>query len=380
MCKVIANKPVQYRFLNRTSIMTCEVLALPGDGIGPEVLDAGIDIAKAASAKFNLDLKIKYDLIGGACWDKHQTFCQPKTILHARKAVAVLVGAVGGKKWDDLEIKGPPEDQDGLMKLRKELGAFFGLRPARYYPNLHEQTPYAKGKVEGSEIMVLREMCGGVMFAQPRGLRIQENQRYAWDTAGYNEKEIRQFAICGFEIARKRKKQIISVDKSNVMESYRLWRSVIGEVSKKYPDVCLRHLFADNFAYQMVMRPRDFDVVLACNFLGDLFSDLAGIISGSIGMLPSASLCGMPGGPTKGIYEPVHGSAPNLIGSGSANPIGMILSVGMMFKYSFGRVDISNQIENAVEKTLEGGCLTPDLGGSASTNEVTKKVIKVMEK
>ena len=356
--------------------MKCKILALAGDGIGPEVLRAGIDVANAVVTKSDLELDINYDLIGGACWDKHQTFCRSQTVSAAQKANAVLVGAVGGPKWDKLQIDAPPEERDGLMRLRKAMKAFFGLRPARYYPQLHDLTPYAKGKVEKSEIMVLREMCGGVMFAPPRGIKIKENQRYAYDTAGYTESEIRQFAICGFELAKLRRKHLVSIDKSNVMESYRLWREVVQEVSNDYKDVEVKHLYADNCAFQMVMRPKDFDIVLACNFLGDLFSDLAGIISGGLGMLPSASLCRSPGGLTNGIYEPVHGSAPDLIGTGSVNPIGMILSVGMMFDYSFERKDLSKRIENAVNQILEDGCLTPDLGGTASTEEVTRNVIK----
>ena len=359
--------------------MKCTILALAGDGIGPEILGAGIDVANAVAAKSDLELDIKYDLIGGACWDKHKTFCQSETVSNAQNADAVLVGAVGGPKWDKLQMDALPEERDGLMRLRKEMKAFFGMRPARYYPQLHDQTPYAKGKVESSEIMVLREMCGGVMFAQPRGIKTEKNQRYAYDTARYTESEIRQFAIAGFELARMRENHLVSIDKSNVMESYRLWREVVKEVSSEYKDVEVKHLYADNCAFQMAMRPKDFDIVLACNFLGDLFSDLAGIVSGGLGMLPSASLCGPPLGLTNGIYEPVHGSAPDLIGTGIANPIGMILSIGMMFDYSFGRKELSKRIEHAVNQVLVSGCLTPDLGGTASTNEVTTKVINEIQ-
>ena len=360
--------------------MKYTVLALGGDGIGPEILKAGIDVANAIIEKTDLELDISYDLIGGICWDKHETFCQPKTVAAAQKTNAVLVGAVGGPKWDKLKIDVLPEERDGLMRLRKEMRAFFGMRPARYYPQLHNQTPYAIGKVENSELMVLREMCGGAMFAQPRGIKIEKNQRYAYDTAGYSETEIRQFAVCGFELARLRKNRLVSIDKSNVMESYRLWREVVQEVSNEYKDVEVKHLYADNCAFQIAMDPKKFDIVLACNFLGDLFSDLAGIISGGLGMLPSASLCGPPIGLTKGIYEPVHGSAPDLIGAGIANPIGMILSVGMMFNYSFGRKDLSNRIEHAVSQVLEAGCVTPDVGGTASTDEVTTNVVKEIQK
>ena len=352
------------------------VLALGGDGIGPEILDQGLRVVRRLAELSQTSLSIEKGLLHGASWEAHKKFCTDSVLEQAKASDAVLVGAVGGPKWDKLQIDAPHEERDGLMRLRKAMKAFFGLRPARYYPQLHDLTPYAKGKVEKSEIMVLREMCGGVMFAPPRGIKIKENQRYAYDTAGYTESEIRQFAICGFELAKLRRKHLVSIDKSNVMESYRLWREVVQEVSNDYKDVEVKHLYADNCAFQMVMRPKDFDIVLACNFLGDLFSDLAGIISGGLGMLPSASLCRSPGGLTNGIYEPVHGSAPDLIGTGSVNPIGMILSVGMMFDYSFERKDLSKRIENAVNQILEDGCLTPDLGGTASTEEVTRNVIK----
>ena len=360
--------------------MNYKLLALGGDGIGPEVLESGLSILEAISKKNNLNFEISFDLIGGACWDKYGTFCRNSTIEKAIESDAILVGAVGGPKWDAMKIKGDPEEQDGLMCLRKKLGAFFGIRPAKNYKSLQNIIPFNKEYVQNSEIIILREMCGGVMFSKPRGLKFLENdERYGFDTAGYNEFEIREFAKCGFELAKMYNKNIISIDKSNVMESYRLWRDVVQEVSNDYNNVNLEHLYADNCAYQMIMNPKNFDIILACNFLGDIFSDLAATISGSLGMLPSASLCGSPLNKTKGIYEPVHGTAPELVGTGTANPIGMILSISMMLKFSFGLEEISKKIELAIDNTLQKGFHTKDLKGNCSTNEITDHIIKELK-
>ena len=360
--------------------MPNKLLALGGDGIGPEVLESGLMVLESISKIIKVNFEIDFDLIGGICWDKYGTFCRNSTIQKAREVDAILVGAVGGPKWDAMKIKGDPEDQDGLMCLRKKLGAFFGIRPAKNYKSLQKIIPFKKEYVENSEIIILREMCGGMMFSKPRGLKFLDNDdRYGFDTAGYNELEIKKFAKCGFELAKMYNKNIISIDKSNVMESYRLWRDVVQEVSYDYSSIYLDHLYADNCAYQMIMNPKNFNIILACNFLGDIFSDLAATISGSLGMLPSASLCGSPLHTTKGIYEPVHGTAPELVGTGMANPIAMILSISMMLKFSFGLDEISKKIEFAIDKTLENGFHTKDLKGNCSTNEITDHIIKELK-
>ena len=355
--------------------MQYQILALGGDGIGPEVLDSGIQIIKHISEIKNINIKIEYDLIGGICWDKHKTFCLDNTVNKAQKSDAVLVGSVGGPKWDKIRVEGPPEEQDGLMRLRKELDAFLGLRPVIYYNELHSHSPIKKNLIKNTDILVLREMTGGVMFGQPRGLKTRNKMRYAFDTAIYNEEEIKRFAIAGFELAKTRKGKLCSIDKANVMESYKLWRDVVEDVSKDYKEIELTHYYADNCAFQLVMNPANFDVILGCNLFGDLFSDLAAVVSGGLGLLPSACLCGPPNGFVKGIYEPVHGSATDIAGSGIANPLGMILSVALMFKYSFDRSDVGLIIESAVKNVIKKGFLSPDLGGVTSTQEITNQIL-----
>ncbi len=355
--------------------MSKRILALGGDGIGPEVLKAGIAVSKLIDQIYNFNLEFEMDDIGGKSWDKHGTFCTNETIEKAKASDAILVGAVGGPKWDNLQIDGPPENQDGLMKLRKELDAFLGIRPASSYRGLQKQVPLKNKILKNADILVLREMTGGVMFSQPRGVKNIDGMRYAFDTAAYNENEIRRFVIEGFELAKKRKKKICSIDKANVMESYKLWRKVVNEISYDYKEIELTHYYADNCAFQFVKNPSKFDVMLGCNFLGDLFSDLAAIISGGLGLLPSACLCGPTNSSVKGIYEPVHGSAPDIMNSGKANPIGMILSVSMMFNYSFNRKDISEIIDRSVRAIINKGYVTQDLNGNLSTQEVTKKIL-----
>ncbi|MBE1283256.1 MAG: 3-isopropylmalate dehydrogenase [Rhodobacteraceae bacterium] len=356
------------------------ILALGGDGIGPEVLNAGLTVAEAVAAAEGLRLTIQEGLLHGAAWDTHGTFCADDTLARAKAADAVLVGAVGGPKWDVIRVPGGPEMQDGLMRLRYELDSFVGLRPARFWAPLADRTPFRPGVADGADILVLREMCGGVMFAKPRGQTERNGLRYAYDTAAYDEGEIARIMRAGFALAGQRSGRIVSADKANVMESYKLWRQVAVEVAEDYPDLTLSNMYADNCAYQIARDPLAFDVVVGCNLIGDFLSDLAAIVSGGLGMLPSACLCDVPdpGRVCKGIYEPVHGSAPDIAGQGIANPIGMILSVGMMFRFSLGRADLDARIEAAVERVLAAGIGTPDIGGTASTRDVTGAVLKVL--
>ena len=263
------------------------------------------------------------------------------------------------------------------MFLRHHLQTYLGLRPAWSFDCLSQKTPFRAEIVTQTDILILREMCGGAMFAKERGQRITSNGRQGYDLTAYNEEEITRFAVGGFELARKRCQKLVSCDKSNVMHSYKLWREIVTEVSKSYLDVDFENMFADNFGYQMIMRPKDFDVVLCCNQLGDIFSDLTGAFSASLGMLPSACLASNPSAePSFGIYESTSGSAPDIAGKGIANPIGTILAVGMMFEYTFKRPDLNSMIRSAVEKALNDGIRTQDIGGSATSQEMADAIEK----
>lgn len=355
------------------------ILALGGDGIGPEVVECGVQVLRHVARKAGLHLTIEHDLLGGASWDQRGTFCSDAVVAKAKAATAVLVGAVGGPKWDSLNIQGGPTDKDGLVRLRKEMDVFACLRPARSYKTLYGKTPFRPELLVGVDVMVLRELCGGVYFGSPRGIRQREDgSREGFDSNHYTEAEITRVAHVGFQLALHRRKRLTSVDKANVMESGVLWRRIVDEVASQYPGVALQHLYADNGLFQLVRQPQQFDVILGDNLFGDLFSDLAAAFAGSLGMLPSASLTrlapkGAPCGP--GIYEAVHGSAPDIAGRGIANPIGTILSVAMIFDYGMGRPDLASEIEAAVEKTLEAGILTPDLGGDRGSAAVTAAIL-----
>ena len=371
------------------------VLALGGDGIGPEVVNAGLEVLQAAADAAGLRIEVEQDLLHGAAWERYGTFCRDETVARARVVDAVLVGAVGDPRYDeylagdafriedagtDVPASRNPVDKDGLMRLRRELDVYAGLRPARVFDALVERTPYRPERVGGADLMMVRELCGGAYFGLPRGIeRLPGGGRRAFDATVYTEAEIKRVARTGFELARRRRKRLLSVDKANVMESGMLWREVVSMFgARDYPDVELTHFYADNAAYQLARAPCDFDVVLADNLLGDLLSDQAGALAGSLGMLPSASLAGLPpdGEQAKpGIYEPVHGSAPDIAGRGIANPYGTILSVAMMFEYGFALPAIARRIESAVETSLRTGPRTPDIGGDAGTAEVTNAVI-----
>ena len=356
------------------------LLVLPGDGVGTEVVDAGLKVMEVVCSLHDIHIELCHDQIGGSAYDQYGTFCRDETVSLAKQSDAVLVGAVGGPKWDGLDIHGSAADKDGLMRLRQELDTYAGLRPAKSYPSLLERTPFKTAIVQNSDILVLREMCGGCFFREPRGIKKSHTGvRSGFDNYLYESDEIERIAVAGFQLARKRKGHLASLDKSNVLESGALWRQCVDEVGKQaFPDVTLEHYYADNGFYQMMSRPNTFDVVLADNLFGDLGSDLAACVSGSLGMLPSACVPGFDEngisiGP--GIYEPVHGSAPDIAGQNRANPMGTILSVAMIFEYAMGRKDLSDDIEQAVQSCLNEGVLTSDIGGSHSTDQVRDAVI-----
>lgn len=360
--------------------MALTVLALGGDGIGPEVVDASLKVLEVAAGSIGLDVDLSEDVLHGAAWEKYGTFIRPQTLEKARSVDALLVGAVGGPQWDHIEIDGGPEEQDGLMKLRHELDVFACIRHARAWEALLGKTPFVPERVRGADVVVMRELCGGAMFTQTRGTEtLADGTRRAYDLNEYSSGEIERFARVGFEVARRRKSRMVSVDKSNVFIAGKLWREVVDAIGEKeYPEVKLTHLFADNAAYQLSCRPTAFDVILADNLFGDLLSDQSGAIAGSLGMLPSASLPDLPQqGVVQGsaIYEPVHGSAPDIAGQGIANPIGMILSVAMMLEYSAGELACAKKIEAAVDAALNAGFATRDLGGKHRTEQMTDAVI-----
>ncbi len=354
-----------------------DLLVMGGDGIGPEVVACALKVADVAASIAGLRLNITEDILHGRAWDMFGTFCRDETIARAKVADAVLVGAVGAPQYDGIQVPGGPEMQDGLMRLRKEMDTYVGLRPARYWPALADHVPYKSNLCDGADVMVLREMCGGAFFTQTRGIDIVDGQRRGFDLTEYTDVEIARFAHAGFELARRGRGRLLSVDKSNVVQSGVLWRTVVDEVAQDYPDVSLTHFFADNASYQLARHPADFDVILADNLFGDMLSDQAAAISGSLGMLPSACLCGLPneGQPINGIYEPVHGSAPDIVGQGRANPIGTILSVAMMLHYSASAPDVAKRIELAVESALNEGHRTADLGGQMGSAAMTDAII-----
>ncbi len=331
------------------------------------------------AARAQLDLTVDEDLIGGQAWDEHGTFCRDETVAAAAASAGVLCGAVGGPTYDGLVSEGTPEEKDGLMRLRRALDVFAGIRPAIALPHLQERSPYRREVLGGADLVVLREMCGGVMFAHPRGVDRAGPLRCGFDTAAYREDEIARHAQVGFELARRRKKKVTSVDKANVMESGVLWREVVSEVACDHPDVEIEHLYADNCSYQLALDPRPFDVIVTDNLFGDILSDQAGALAGSLGMLPSACLRGLDAGAGPGIYEPVHGSAPDIAGLGIANPIGMILSVAMFLRHGLDRADLAHQVEAAcADATVT--TRTPDLGGRASSTEMTDAVLRRLDR
>ncbi len=359
---------------------TYRVLALGGDHIGPEVVASGLTVLRHTAEQFGVAIEVEEDLLGGASWDVHGTFCTDAVVAKARAADAILVGAVGGPEWDNIRIDGPITETDGLTRLRIELDVYNALRPARAWPALLHQTPYRPDIVEGADLLVVRENAGGIYYGEPRGReRLSDGQERAYEISEYRTTEIERIARCAFEAARGRRGLVTSLDKSNVMESGKLWRETVDRIGREeYPDITVQHLLMDYALFAVARAPRDFDVLLGDNLFGDLISDLIALVAGSLGMLPSATLpaASRPGVPVQGgLYEPTHGSAPDISGRGIANPIGAILSVALMFEHGFGVPAAARAIEEAVSAALMDGVLPPDLGGHAKTTEVTQAVL-----
>ncbi|MCA3217714.1 MAG: 3-isopropylmalate dehydrogenase [Burkholderiales bacterium] len=332
-----------------------KVAVLAGDGIGPEI------IAEAIKALRALDLGIEFEeaLVGGAATDAHGDPLPPATLALCKAADAVLFGAVGGPKYDTLPR--PQRPEQGLLRLRKELGLFANLRPALIYPELAAASTLKPEVVAGLDLLIVRELTGDIYFGQPRGIRTLDNgEREGFDTMRYSESEIRRIGHVAFKAARKRVKRVCSVDKANVLETTQLWREVMTELGRDYPDVELTHMYVDNAAMQLLRNPKQFDVLVTGNMFGDILSDEASMLTGSIGMLPSASLDAN----AKGLYEPIHGSAPDIAGKGIANPLATILSAAMMLRYTFNGEEAAARLERAVAKVLAQGLRTGDIAAA----------------
>ncbi len=327
------------------------ILFLPGDGIGPEVSAEAEKVLVHISRLHHIDLEISKMLIGGIAIDQEGSPISKETIEIAKKADAIFLGGVGGPKWDALKPSLKPEK--GLLKLRSELDLFANLRPSMSFEGLEDSSSLKKEIIESLDILIVRELTGGIYFGDPREI----NAESAFNTMIYSTNEVERIAEVAFEAAMKRNKKICSVDKANVLEVSEFWRKIMIKVSKKYPEVILEHMLVDNAAMQLVQNPKQFDVIVSSNLFGDILSDISSVLSGSIGMLPSASL----NSASKGLYEPVHGTAPDIAGKSIANPLASILSIGMMFKYSFSQEDISIKIENAVKKVISDGYVTKDI-------------------
>jgi 3-isopropylmalate dehydrogenase len=342
--------------------MDRKILILPGDGIGPEIVAEALKVLKALTAD-GLDVDVEEALVGGAAYDAAGTPLPDETLEKAKAADAVLLGAVGGPKWEPLDIALRPEK--GLLGLRAGLGLFSNLRPAILYPQLADASSLRPEIVSGLDLMIVRELTGGIYFGQPRGIRkLDDGQRQGFNTLVYAEHEIERIVRSACEIAMKRGRRLCSVDKANVLECTELWREVATRVvEQEYPDIELSHMYVDNAAMQLVKWPKQFDVVVTTNMFGDILSDAAAMLTGSIGMLPSASL----NEKGQGMYEPIHGSAPDIAGKGVANPLATILSVAMMLRYSLDAAAMAGRVESAVEKVLDRGLRTPDIMSEGMT-------------
>ena len=354
--------------------MKFKIAVLPGDGIGPEVVAEGVKVLEAVGKGSGCQFALHYGDIGGISIDNHGVALTRETLAMCKKCHAVLLGAVGGPKWDDPQAKVRPED--GLLDLRKGLRLFANLRPVKVLPMLIDSTTIKPATIKGVDLMVVRELTGGLYFGRPKKRWQTPRGRRAVDSMLYSEHEIERLLRVGFEVARSRRKKLASVDKANVLESSRLWRQIAIELSPEYPDVELQHMLVDACAMRLIQRPSGFDVIVTENMFGDILTDEASMLAGSMGMLPSASLAGVPGKGHRsfGLYEPIHGSAPRRAGQNLANPIAMILSVAMMLRYSLGLAEEAEAIEKSVLMVLEEGYRTYDIMEDGKTRVGTEEM------
>ncbi len=354
--------------------MEFNITVIPGDGIGAEVCAEGVKTLLAIGKKFGHKFNMDNKLIGGVAIDKTGSALPDETLKSCKKADAILFGAVGDPKYDDPQA--PVHPEDGLLKMRKALGLYANLRPVHLYPMLVDATNFKPEVVRGVDLVVVRELTGGLYFGKPKRQWTTSRGRRAVDTMAYSEQEIERIVIVGFELARARRKKLTSVDKSNVLQSSRLWRQIVIEVAPRYPDVELDHMLVDTCSMRFIQQPTYFDVIVTENTFGDILTDEASMLAGSMGMMPSASIAGTPidGGRVPGLYEPIHGSAPKRAGLNMANPIATILSTAMMLCYSLGLSKEANAVEAAVLKTLEQGYRTYDIMSNGMTKLGTKEM------
>ena len=345
-----------------------KIAILPGDGIGPEVAEQAVRVIEAINTKHNTGFECPTAPMGGAAYDLHGHPLPPETLALAQACDAILLGAVGGPKWEAIQREHRPER--ALLGIRKALNLFANLRPATLFPQLADASTLKPDVVSGLDIMIVRELTGGIYFGQPRSLEERDGQRMGFNTLTYTESEIRRIGHVAFQTAMLRDKRVCSVDKANVLEVSELWREIMISVGQEYPEVELSHMYIDNACMQLVRAPKQFDVLVTTNLFGDILSDAASMLTGSIGMLPSASLDQH----GKGMYEPVHGSAPDIQGQGIANPLATILSVAMMMRSTFQLPEIAASIENAVALTLESGLRTADIAVAGQSACSTSKM------
>jgi 3-isopropylmalate dehydrogenase len=351
-------------------ILEFNITLLPGDGIGPEVVHEAVRVLDEIAHKCNHTFHYQERLMGGCSIDKYGTSLTNETLADCQSADAILFGAVGGPKWDDPNAKDRPER--GLLALRKGLGVFANMRPVKVHPALIDASPLKPERLKGVDILVLRELTGGLYFGQPKMREIKDGKERAVDTLEYYDFEIRRILELAFRLSKDRKKKVTSVDKANVLESSRLWRQTATQVGKENPDVILEHQLVDSAAMKLITGPASMDVVVTENMFGDILTDEASVLAGSMGMLPSASLSET----GVGLYEPIHGSAPDIAGQGIANPVGTILSAALMLRYSLKLEDEALIIERAVDQAITEGARTADLGGTLTTRQMTDDIIK----
>ena len=354
-----------------------KILILPGDGIGTEIVDQAVKVINSLNSNHEMGMTLINGLIGGIAYDETGSPLPDETIKAAKSCDSILLGAVGGPKWEALERDLRPER--GLLGIRSELDLFSNLRPAILYPQLASASSLKTEIVSGLDLMIVRELVGGIYFGTPRGIEIRDGERFGINSATYYESEIARIGHSAFQIAQKRGKRVCSVDKANVLEVSELWREVMEEVSSSYPDVTLSHMYVDNAAMQLVRDPKQFDVMVTSNLFGDVLSDCAAMLTGSIGMLPSASLDKN----NFGMYEPIHGSAPDIAGKDIANPLATILSVSMMLRYSLNQVELADKINLAVSEVLDKGYRTKDISAAGDkvvgTEEMGDLIVMALE-